>query len=208
MGIDFVNDGNLLMSAKNFSHYFPHRVPGRDPLSLVDLAVVQLDNNADAKVVRKQLQTALGDDVKVFTKQEIIGHEKMFWRTSVPVGYIFLFGVYMGFVVGVIICYQIIYSDIADHMKEFATLKAMGYTNPYFIRLVLSQALYLSLMGFVPGVLLSYICYKCVSAMTGLTIEMSAMLAAAVLLVTMLMCSVSGFLAVRKLLSLDPAELF
>ena len=114
----------------------------------------------------------------------------------------------MGFVVGVIICYQIIYSDIAGQMREFATLKAMGYTNPYFVKLVLQQALYLALLGFLPGVILSYACYLAMSAVTGLTMEMSAIMAALVLLVTMLMCVISGVLAVRKVLSLDPAELF
>lgn len=208
LGIDFVNDGNLVMTPANFADYFPNRVPDRDPLSMADLAVVQLNENADPRVVQRALRAALGNDVDVFTRDEMIQREMMFWRTSVPIGFIFLVGVYMGFVVGVIICYQIIYSDIADHMREFATLKAMGYTNRYFITLVLGQALYLSLMGFIPGAALSYLCYKGMSAVTGLTMEMSATVALSVLLVTILMCVVSGFLAVRKLLSLDPAELF
>ena len=208
LGIDFANDGNLVMTPANFAKYFPHRAPGRDPLSLVDLAIVQLQSNADPKVVQQTLRASLGSNVDVLTKDELIRREMTFWRTSAPVGYIFLVGVYMGFVVGVIICYQIIYSDIAAHMREFATLKAMGYTNPYFIKLVLRQALYLSLMGFLPGAILSYVCYMGMSAMTGLTMEMSAIMAMSVLFVTMLMCVVSGFLAVRKLLSLDPAELF
>ena len=208
LGIDFVNDGNLAMSSANFANYFPNRVPGRDPLSMADLAVVQLHENADPRVVKQALRDSLGADVDVFSKDELIQREMTFWRTSVPVGYIFLVGVYMGFVVGVIICYQIIYSDVADHMREFATLKAMGYTNPYFIKLLLSQALYLSLMGFVPGAASSYLCYKAMSSMTGLTMELSAVVAFSVLLVTILMCIVSGCLAVRKLLALDPAELF
>jgi putative ABC transport system permease protein len=108
----------------------------------------------------------------------------------------------------VIICYQIIYSDIADHLREFATLKAMGYTNRYFLSLVLRQSLYLSLMGFLPGAVLSYACYAGLSAFTGLTMELSVSVVLAVLLVTMAMCAVSGLLALRKLLSADPAELF
>ena len=208
LGIDFVNDGNLLMTPVNFATYFPNRVPGRDPLGMADLAVVQLQENADPLVVQQKLRVSLGDDIDVLTKEEMIQREMIFWRTSVPVGYIFLVGVYMGFVVGVIICYQIIYSDIADHMREFATLKAMGYTNRYFIKLVFCQAMYLSLMGFLPGFALSYLCYQVMSAVTGLTMEMSATVALSVLLVTVLMCVVSGFLAMRKLLSLDPAELF
>jgi putative ABC transport system permease protein len=131
-----------------------------------------------------------------------------FWRSNAPVGYIFLVGVYVGFVVGVIICYQIIYSDINDHMREFATLKAMGYTNRYFLTLVLCQSFYLSLIGFVPGLAVSFLCYKALSAITGLTMHLTIQESLLVLLVTMAMCIVSGMLAVRKLLALDPAELF
>jgi putative ABC transport system permease protein len=177
-------------------------------LSTVDLGVVQLQEDANPQIVKKLLRDALPKDVEVLAKDELIEREKTFWRTSAPVGYIFLVGVYMGFVVGVIICYQIIYSDIADHMREFATLKAMGYTNPFFIKLVLQQSFYLSLMGFFPGLILSYFCYKTMSAMTGLTMELSVFVSLFVLFVTMLMCITSGLLAVRKLLSLDPAELF
>jgi putative ABC transport system permease protein len=208
LGVDFANDGNLLMTARNFAQFFPNRAPGDDPLSTVDLGVVQLQEHADPQIVKKLLRDSLPNDVEVLTKDELIEREKTFWRTSAPVGYIFLVGVYMGFVVGVIICYQIIYSDIADHMREFATLKAMGYTNPFFIKLVLRQSLYLSLMGFFPGMAISFVCYRAMSAMTGLTMELSIFVSLFVLLVTILMCVTSGMLAVRKLLSLDPAELF
>jgi putative ABC transport system permease protein len=208
LGIDFVNDGNLVMTPANFAHYFPERAPGRDPLSMVDLAVVQLDSDADPRVVQERLRRSLGENVDVLTKDELIQREMRFWRTSAPVGFIFLVGVYMGFVVGVIVCYQIIFSDIAAHMREFATLKAMGYTSPYFVKLVLRQAVYLSLLGFLPGTLLSYACYLGMSSITGLTVQMSLAMALFVLFITMLMCVVSGLLAVRKLLSLDPAELF
>lgn len=213
LGIDFANDGNLVMSPANFAHFFPYRALGKDPLSLVDLAVVQLEPGENILAAKQRLCEALqceasNADVKVFTRDELIDREMQFWRKGAPVGFIFMVGVYMGFVVGVIICYQIIYSDIADHMGEFATLKAMGYTNAYFVYLVLRQSLYLSVMGFMPGALLSYACYWIMSSLTGLTMQMTVDVAVMVLGVTMLMCVVSGLLAVRKLLSLDPAELF
>lgn len=208
LGVDFANDGNLIMTAQNFAHFFPQRAPGRDPLSIVDLAVIRLEPGADLPTVLSDLRAALPSDVEIVPKDELIAREMNFWRRNAPVGYIFLVGVYMGFVVGVIICYQIIYSDIADHMREFATLKAMGYTNRYFLGLVLCQSLYLSIMGFVPGMLLSLVCYEALASFTGLTMELTYYTAITVLLTTMAMCVVSGMLALRKLLSVDPAELF
>lgn len=208
LGVDFANDGNLLMTAANFAHFFPNRAPGRDPLSMVDLAMVQLEDGVDPLAVQKVLRDALASDVEVLTKDELIEREKKFWRENAPVGYIFLVGVYMGFIVGVIICYQIIYSDIADHLSEFATLKAMGYGHGFFLALVLRQSLYLSVMGFVPGLLMSYGFYAGLSRFTGLTMRLSSGVALLVLVAAMLMCAISGFLALRKLLSVDPADLF
>jgi len=208
LGIDFATDGNLLMTAANFADFFPYRAGGADPLSLVDLGVVRLEPGADPELVLEQLRRSLPPDVEPLSKERLIEREMTFWRTNAPLGYIFMVGATMGFVVGVVICYQIIYADITDHMREFATLKAMGYKSPYFIGLVLQQCLYLSLLGFVPGALISWAAYALLTRITGLTMQLTLPLALGVLVITALMCIVSGLLAVSKLLSADPAELF
>ena len=208
LGTDFANEGNLIMSAKNFARYFPQRAFGADPLSMVDLGVVQLEAGLDRNEAKRCLQQLLPRDVNVFTKEEFIQRERIFWSTNTPVGYIFTVGAVMGFIVGVVICYQVIYSDIADHLAEFATLKAMGYRNSYFAGLVIVTSLYLSLLGFVPGALISWGLYRWLAEYTGLAMSFTPLRGALVLLLTMAMCAVSGALALRKLLSADPAELF
>ncbi|MEQ8785919.1 MAG: ABC transporter permease DevC [Pirellulaceae bacterium] len=208
MGTDFANDGNLIMSTKNFTRYFPYRAGNDDPLSIVDFGLVQLDDNADPQVVKARLRQILPTDVAVYTKQEFIQLETSFWEQSTPIGYIFTVGTVMGFVVGVIICYQIIYSNVADYLAEFATLKAMGYSDRYFIVVVLSMSFYLSLLGFVPGWFLSWLLYQVLAEATGLLMLMSPLMVATVYGLTLLMCVVSGGLAMRKLLGADPAELF
>lgn len=207
LGRDFITTGNLIMSANNFAAYFPHRAFGRDPLSMVDIGVVQVDEGIAPVQVRDVLRVSLPADVDVFTKEEFIQREEHFWKTQAPVGYIFLVGMCVGFVVGVIIVYQIIYSDIADHMSEFATLKAMGYRNSYFFGLVLCQSVYLSLLGFIPGLIASAVIYQGLSYFTGMTMTLSKPLLG-VLAITVCMCAVSGVLAVRKLIAADPASLF
>jgi len=208
MGTDFANDGNLIVSSANFARYFPHRVRGGDPLSRVDLGVVKVGEGEDPLVVRDRLDALLPGDVEVYTKEEFVHREIKFWADSTPIGYIFTIGTIMGFVVGVIICYQIIYSDIADHLAEFATLKAMGYRNRYFIGVVLCQSLYLSVLGFLPGLLVSRLVYWRLSESTGLLMMLTVRRTADVFLMTAVMCILSGCLAMRKVLSTDPAELF
>lgn len=208
LGTDFANDGNLFMSAANFAKFFASREPGGDPLEFVDLGVVQLQDGVDPQQVKQRLAARLPNDVAVFTKAEIIAHERSFWSKSTPVGYIFLLGTVIGFLVGVIICYQIIHADIADHMPEFATLKAMGYRNRYFVGFVLMESVYLSLLSFVPGMLVSYAIYEALARSTGLLMILNVPRAASVLLLTLTMCIASGCLAMRKVVAADPAELF
>jgi putative ABC transport system permease protein len=207
LGTDFANDGNLVMSAANFARYFPDPAGG-DRLDAVTLGVVRMEPGADARQVLPQLQAALPDDVAVYSKDDFIARELAFWRASTPIGYIFTVGTIMGFVVGVVICYQIIYADVAGHLREFATLKAMGYPHRYFVGVVLRQSLYLSVLGFIPGLLASLALYHILASSTGLLLILNFQRAAIVLLLTLAMCATSGALATRKLWSADPAELF
>jgi putative ABC transport system permease protein len=208
LGTDFANDGNLLTSSANFAKLFPSRAVGRDPLEVVDLGVVQLEDGADPRQVKQELARRLPSDVTVYTKAEIIRHERDFWDRCTPVGHIFFMGTVIGFLVGVVICYQIIQSDIADHMPEFATLKAMGYRNRYFTAFVLMESVYLSLLSFAPGLLVSYVLYEVLARSTGLLMILNVSRAAWVLLLTLAMCVVSGLLAMRKVAAADPADLF
>jgi putative ABC transport system permease protein len=209
LGTDFANDGNVFMNPANFAKFFSSRTaPGRDPLEVVDLAVVQLQKGADPQEVKRLLTERLPGDVAVFTKAEMIERERNFWSRSTPIGYIFLVGTVIGFLVGMVICYQIINADIADHMPEFATLKAMGYRNRYFVGFVLMESVYLSLLSFLPGTLVSLGLYEALARSTGLLMILNVPRAASVLLLTLAMCVASGCLAMRKVLAADPAELF
>ncbi len=169
---------------------------------------MKVQPNYSVEGVRKMLQKTLNKDVFVLTRQQYLDKEIRFWDKSTPIGTIFLAGKIIGFVVGMVICYQVIYSDIADHMPEFATLKAMGYSTRYFIALIVVEALLLAIVGFLPGTLASVGLYSWLGGQTGLLMQMDRYSVAFVLASTVAMCVVSGLLAVRKLLAADPANLF
>jgi putative ABC transport system permease protein len=208
LGTDFAHDGNLVKSAENFAHYYPHRVRYGDPLSVIDIGIVHVADGADVNEVRDFLERTLDKDVFVMTREQFRTEEIRFWDESTPIGTIFLAGKLIGFIVGMVICYQVIYSDIADHMAEFATLKAMGYTTRYFILLTLTEAVLLAVVGFVPGSAISAGLYSWLSGKTGLLMVMTFSGLLFVFVATVAMCVASGMLAVRKLLSADPANLF
>lgn len=208
LGTDFANDGNIIMSDVNYVRFVYPAIQEAAQLDAIDIGLVQLARGAVAADVVARLAAMLPGDVKVMTKDDFIRAEQQFWRTSTPIGYVFKFGVVLGFIVGVIICYQILYADVSDHLAEYATLKAMGYRGRYFFSVVLQEALLLALLGFFPGLVVSELLYGGLSKLTGLLLELTFARAAGVLLVAILMCTVSGLLTIRKLQAADPAELF
>ncbi len=208
IGTDFVHDGSLVMSNDNFSRYFPSRKMGGDPLSIVDFGLVQLKPGSEVKPIIDELNAIAPNEWEVLTKKQIIDREIRFWGTATPIGIIFTVGTIMGLVVGTIICYQIIFTDISDHMAEFATLKAMGYSPRYFLLIVLTQSFYLTILGFVPAILLSFGLYRVLTETTGLIMILTPARILMVFALTLAMCLFAGLLAVRKLNTTDPANLF
>ena len=203
LGTSFAADGTIITSDINFLRMFPDRERG-----LIDIGVINLEPGADLDLALAQLRQKLPQDVNVFNKEEFIEYEKKYWQTGTAIGFVFTLGTAIGFVVGTTIVYQILYTDVADHLPEYATLKAMGYKDVYFVTLVFQEAIILAFIGFIPGLAIAQSLYFMAAKATGLPILMTAGRALAVLILTVIMCCVSGTVAVRKLSAADPADIF
>jgi len=206
-GINFSNDGTLAMTPQNFAKYFSMR-GGGNPLSQVDYGVANCEKDSDPQIVAHRLQRMLGPHVIVETREQFLDSERNFWGNNTPIGLIFWVGTLIGFVVGLIICYQVLATDIGDHMGEFATLKAMGYPPSFFTSVVVVQALLLSMVSFVPGFLIALTAFGLINVNSGLIMFLNVPRTLTVLGLTIAMCVISGIIALRKLLSADPASLF
>jgi putative ABC transport system permease protein len=205
LGGGFAADGTLIMSDQNFRRYFDPR-----PLDQVNLGLLLLEPGANPQRVKAAIAQRLPADVNVYTKSEIIQRESRYWIQTTSIGFIFSLGVLVSFVVGTVIVYQILYTDIRDHLREYATLKAIGYSGNYLFKVVLQEALILSLMGYIPGLILALGMYElAVNATAGtLPMEMTLFRVVFVLVLTVLMCSLSGLISVRKAITADPAAVF
>jgi putative ABC transport system permease protein len=203
LGTSFGIDGSLVTSDLNFQRLFPDRSPGR-----IDLGLIHLTEGANAGAVRRRLEDALERDVLVLTPAAFIEREFEYWGSTTPIGYVFGFGAIMGLIVGGVIVYQILFADVSEHLAEYATLKAMGYTNRRLSRLVLQEALILALIGFLPGLGVSLVLYRVTAQATRLPLVMTLDRGLAVFALTLGMCGVAAFMALRKVRSADPAEVF
>jgi putative ABC transport system permease protein len=202
MGASFGADGNIMSSDTNFIRLF-NRNKG-----LIDIGAIRLTPGSDPNVAKQELVKILPKDVKVFTKKEFIDFERKYWQEGTSIGFIFTLGTVMGFIVGIVIVYQILYTDVADHLSEYATLKAMGYTDWYLLGVVFQEAVILSIVGFIPGMFAAVGLYTMTRNATSLPLLMTVARATTVLLLTVIMCLVSGAIAVRKLRAADPADMF
>ncbi|MBN3957675.1 ABC transporter permease DevC [Nostoc sp. NMS8] len=204
LGTSFGVNGHLITSDLNFLRLFGRR---REK-GLIELGVIQLEPGANLTQVMKNLKAGLPDDVRVLSKQEFIEREQGFWNASTPVGYVFDLGAVIGFIVGAVIVYQILYSDVSDHLSEYATLKAIGFDNNYLLSVVFQEALILAAMGFFPGLVLSLGFYQITRQATLLPMAMTIGRAAFVLALTATMCCVSAAFSIRKLQTADPSDIF
>jgi len=203
LGSSFGIDGNLVTSDLNFLRLFPDRLPG-----LVDIGLIGLRSGSDLEAVRDRLVAALEKDVRIVTRGEFIDREVVYWTTTTPVGFVFGFGAIMGLIVGCVVVYQILFADVSQHLREYATLKAMGYSNAELSAVVLQEASILAVLGFVPGLLVALGLYEFTAEAIRQPLEMTPALGALVLLLTLAMCGLSAFVALRKVRTADPAEVF
>jgi putative ABC transport system permease protein len=174
----------------------------------VDLGLVHLAPGADPDEVRDRIQAIVPGDVDVLTQDGFVTREIRYWNESTAIGFIFGFGVIMGIVVGTIIVYQILFSDVQDSLAEYATLKAMGYPHRYLVGVVMREAVLLACLAYAPAILLTLAVYVEAGAATNLPIAMSVERALTVFALTIGMCCTSAGLAIRKLRSAQPAEIF
>lgn len=203
VGASFADDGALITSDQNFMRLFPRKNPGT-----VSLGIIKLQEGVNPEQIRSHLNTHLADDVKAYTYDEYVDKEVTYIQESTAIGFVFSLGTMMGFIVGIVIVYQVLSTDVNDHMAEYATFKAMGYKNSYLLGVVFEEAIILSIIGFIPSIAIAIGLYQLTAAATALPIFLPVSRAITVFILTIIMCSISGAIATRKLQSADPADIF
>lgn len=204
VGGGFLADGTLVMSDQTFLRFFNKRDSGAPSHILL-----KADDSASLTTLVERLRAVLPQEsVKVQIMEESAKADLAFMSTERPTGIIFGFGVLIGIIVGIVIVYQVLSTDVADHLREYATFKAMGYGQPFFLGIVFEEAIVLAIFGFIPGLIVSIGLYAGLSSVTGLPVAMDASRAILVFLGTLVACTVSGAIATRRLASADPADLF
>jgi len=203
LGPSFGADGNLITSRETFLRLFPANPPGS-----IEIGLVKLKKGSDPELISKILNNSLPNDVRVLTKNQFIEFEKNYWKNSTAIGFIFSLGALMGFVVGCVVVYQILYSDVTDHLPEYATLLAMGYSLKSLFFVVAREGFLLALFGYLPAFFSGQILYSVIRSSTKLPIIMDADKTILIFVLVLVMCMGSAAVAMRRFVDADPAEIF
>lgn len=202
LGPNFTYEGHMIMSLDNF-----RRIAGQ-PEDVVDVGLIRLAPGADLETVRREIIARLPSDIQLHTPKEIHTREILVTTQRSPAGAVFGIGLVVGFVIGTIVCYQILFNEVNDHLPQFATMKAMGHPPEFISGIVRSEALLLSFAGFIPGLIASFGIYWLIEHFTQIRMFLTIPRALLVLVLTTGMCLLAARFAVKRVHSTDPADLF
>ncbi|MEO0536540.1 MAG: ABC transporter permease DevC [Cyanobacteria bacterium P01_A01_bin.123] len=202
MGASAFYNGNLITSESNFLKTF-----GLGQGEIV-AGLVHVRPGVDIPNLVSRIQEYLPEDMKVMSKKDLIKEDKTYIESSSPMGIVFLFSMIFSIIIGVVILYQVLYQNISRFTKEYATLKAIGYSQRFLVEIVLEQVFVFAVLGYIPGLIVSYFVYDALSEVTKMKFLLSFNIAFFVFFLVCLICGVSGIIATNKLKDANPVDIF
>lgn len=203
-GASFGTEAIAIMSRESFLQLVPSRAPG-----VINMGLLHLDRGVDPHAMARRITRQIGAaEVKVWTMPDFIAVTRRFLQVNSPISTVFTFGVVVGLFVGAVIVVQILSSDVQDHLGEYATFKAMGFRNRYLLGIVYEQSAILTFAGFLPALGVSLLLYRLVGNAVSMDMIMTGQRVLVVFALTAVMCVLAGTIAMRRIYSADPAEVF
>lgn len=203
LGTGLLADGSIMVSRDTFSRIFSPALAARP-----NFALLQLRPGADPRKVIQEIEAVLPKDIRILSKEAMMRQEQKYFINVKPVGIMFKVGAFVAFLVGATILYQILASEITRRLREFATLKAMGYPETFIYGIGIKQGLIFCLLGYLPSALLAHFLYGVIQKLAGLPLTMELPRALLVLTLSLLMCVAAGAFSLYKVKRADPADLF
>ena len=203
LGSTFAADSNIITSPGT-------AIQLADQLNFgeISLGLIKVNDKKALPQLQRNLKELYDGEIQVLTKDELIAQEQNYWNTSSSFGVVFGFGTFMGVIVGGVMVYQVLYTDVTDHLKEYATLKAMGFSNQFILGIVIQEAILLGVSSFIPSTLVSAGMYAFLTSASGISIQMTHQKIGLVGALTVGICAASAAIAVNKLRDADPASVF
>ncbi len=202
LGPTFSVDASLVTSEVNFN-----RITSQS-LDRVSLGLIRVKPGFDAAEVKNKLQESLGSRAKVYSKDDFIANERLYYEKHTPIGFIFRIGLLVGIVVGIVFILQALHGIISDNMTEYAVLRAMGYQQTFFWMLIGNISAGFVVLSYIPSLIITVFLYRFAAESIQLPMDLKLYDAFFILMIVVLMGAVSAALAIRKLRKASPVDLF
>lgn len=176
------------------------------PKSVASYFLVKLKPGADLAKVQHDLQTSMSK-VDVLTTPQFAERSRKFWLFTTGAGAGLFAGALLGIIVGTVIVAQTLYSSTKDHLPEFATLRAMGSSNRYIYSVIMYQALLNAVIGFCLASVIGFIVVA-ITTNGALPVTITPTLMAGIFALTVVMCVLSAFAAIARVVRIDPVVVF
>lgn len=198
----FAADGTVICSDENFVRFCDYGSTETTNFGLLKVQHGRVDEAVDG------LRSILPDDVQVFSRESIRAREEDHWVNQTSTGKLFAFGVLVAMVVAAVVVYQVLSNDVREHLPEYATLKAMGYSTTRLARIVVAQSLIYMVISFFVGLLVAIVVYKATQELAGIPMRLTLENLGVTFLLSVVVGVATGLLTIGKLRRADPAELF
>ncbi len=202
LGLFFYAEGAAAVSNQHFNYY------AKRTSREASIGFLKLKPNSDLQETKLQLSRMLPGDVLLLTKTELTLQEQDYFVNTKPIGIIFKAGVFIALTIGTVILFQVLSAEINSRMREFATLKAMGFSNPFVYGIGMFQTLIFVLLGYIPALFLSGMVFSLIHDLTHLPISLSFHLMSIVFAMVIAMSLFAGLVTLHKVRNADPAELY
>ena len=203
MGQTLAATGHIIMSDEGLVRVHP-----QNSANMINIGLISLEAGVDPGETRRHLVRILPPEVRIMTAGEFQKEEQDYWMSRTAIGFICLAGMMVGMFVGAIVVYQILYTDVTDHLREYATLKAMGITDKFLLRVVLTEAMILMVASSIPSTILASVLFHLARTSAGIPTRLALGELLGVFGLAAAVCIISGLLATRKLKTADPADIY
>lgn len=175
--------------------------------NLITYILIRANPGQDLTSLKQKLEAGL-PATHAYTAAELTEKTQTFWQRRTGIGFVLGLGAVVAIIVGIIIVAQILYTSVSDHLNEFGTLKAIGAHNWVMYRTIIEQAMWMAILGYLPGIALCFAVGAWTYAIQGLIILITPATAIGVFGITIVMCVGSAIFAIQKVTHVDPAIVF
>ena len=202
MGTSFSYDASFLTSLATFQD-----LTNLNPQN-IEIGLVKLAPGANTEAFLASIQEQIPEDVRTFTLKEFMKFEQDYWDQAKPIGFVFAFNATLGFAVGMLILYQVLYTDVSSHLPDFSTMLALAFTYKQIRLIVFHESFLLTVIGYPLGVVGSMFLFELINTLTGLPVTMTIDRVLICFGFILLMSTCSAFMAMQKLDDANPIEVF